>query len=82
MNPASSIAACAVNATVTVGASLTLVTVTANTSDALAPAASVMVTSTLTMPTSAFDGVPLKVCVAASKLNHVGKALPSASVAV
>ena len=82
LKPVSSVAACATNATATVGASLTLVTVTANTSEALVPAASVMVTSTFTMPTSAFNGVPLKVCVPALKLNHAGSALPSAKVAV
>ena len=42
---------------------------------ALAPAPSVAVTVMLTMPTSALAGVPLKVRVAASKLNHDGSAL-------
>ena len=64
------------------GASFTLSTFSASTELAPAPALSVAVTRICTEPTSALAGVPLNVWVAASKLSHVGKGLPSASVAL
>ena len=65
----------------TTGASFVLFTVTVNTSLAIAPARSVAVTRTSRLPTLAFNGVPLKVSVLASKASQEGRALPSASEA-
>ena len=64
-----------------VGASLVLATTMSNTSDTAAFAPSVAVTFTLSVPTSALTGVPLKVRVAASKASQEGSAAPSAVVA-
>jgi hypothetical protein len=47
----------------------------------LAPAPSVAVTRTVTLPTSPFPGVPEKLRVVTSKLSQPGSAEPSASVA-
>ena len=65
-----------------VGASLVLATLMAKVSLMSIPATSVAITCTLMEPTSAFNGVPLKVWVAASKLSQVGRAEPSLKVAV
>ena len=59
----------------TVGTLLVFATVMSNVSLAKAALLSVAVTVTETMPTSALAGVPLKVCVAASKLNQLGRPL-------
>ncbi len=67
---------------VVVGASLTLATAKSNVASAVAPALSVAVTLTLIVPTSSLAGVPSKVPVAASKLNHAGIAVPSERVAL
>src|SRR4051812_9079819 len=66
----------------TTGASLVLTTPRLNTSEALAPAKSVPVTLTDTVPTSPFSGVPLKVRVAALKFSQVGNGSPLANVAL
>jgi hypothetical protein len=65
-----------------VGASLTLAVVSTKSAKADTLEASVAVTRIVSAPTSALPGVPLKVCVAASKLSHAGSALPLLSVAV
>ena len=65
-----------------VGALLTLPTVIAKVSLTVAPSVSVAVTWMFKLPTSPLPGVPLKVRVAASKVNQVGNGLPSDSVAV
>jgi len=57
------------------------VTVSVNVSVAVALLPSVAVTLTLRAPTSPFEGVPLKVREEASKLNQLGRVLPSSSVA-
>ena len=66
----------------TTGGSFTLATATVKVWLADAPAMSVAVTVRPRSPTSPLDGVPLKVLVAASKLNHAGSALSSAVVAL
>ncbi len=66
----------------TVGASLVLATVRVKVESAVAPALSVAVTLTLISPTSSLAGVPSKVPVAVSNVNHAGKAELSASVAL
>ena len=58
------------------GASLMLPTVRMKSPDALAPAKSVAVRRTDTLPTSALAGVPVKVRLAASKLSQAGKVAP------
>ena len=65
-----------------VGASFTLSTVSVKLPLVCAPEPSVAVTRTSIAPTSALAGVPLKLRVAALKLSQLGKAAPSASVAV
>jgi hypothetical protein len=67
---------------VAVGASLVLTTVRVKVESASAPLPSVAVTLTLISPTSELAGVPEKVPVAASNVNHAGKAELSASVAL
>ena len=69
-------------ATETTGVSLTLDTVTLNSSNAEAPTTSIAVTLTLSVPTSPFTGVPLKVPVLALKLSQLGNTVPSDSVAL
>ena len=71
-----------VRAMSTTGASFTLVTVKSNAVDTVAPAWSVAVNFKLTTPTSAFNGVPLKVLVVALKLNQVGSGVPSLRLAL
>ena len=68
--------------TAPVGVSLVLVTEILKVSEIAALPLSLAVTFTATTPTSAFNGVPLKVRVDASKESHDGKARPSSSVAV
>ena len=79
---ASWLAVCAASGTARIGASLVLRTVIAKSSDTLAPAVSVAVTRTSTVPTSALAGVPLKVPVLRSKRNQAGRAAPLLRVAV
>ena len=76
LKAASWVAVCATNGTASVGASLTLITLNAKSSNTLAPAVSVAVTRTLITPTSLFNGMPLKVPVARSKRSQPGRAAP------
>ena len=64
------------------GASLRFCTVSPKSPYAAAPATSVAVTRSVSAPTSALAGVPLKRCVLASKLSQAGSAAPELSVAV
>ena len=64
------------------GASLRLATVIAKSTKAVAPAPSAAVTRTLKAPTSALDGVPLKVALVVLKFSQAGSAAPEVSVAV
>ena len=64
------------------GASLVLATAMEKVSLMATPAASVAVICTLMEPTSAFNGVPLKVWVEVLKLSQVGREEPSLKVAV
>ena len=57
------------------GASLTLATVSMNSSLAAKSSGSTAVTRSTTLPTSAWPGVPLSVCVAAFKLSQAGSAV-------
>ena len=81
LKPASSLVVWSAMVTETTGASLTLATLTLKSWEAVAPEVSVAVTRMVRAPTSSFSGVPENVWVAASKLSHAGKGLPSASVA-
>ena len=65
-----------------VGASLVLMTVRSKLSVTLSPAVSVAVIVSAIAPTLALRGVPEKLRVNGSKVNHEGKAKPSARVAV
>ncbi|MNI61253.1 hypothetical protein D3C73_1165140 [compost metagenome] len=65
----------------TVGVSFTFNTLMEKSLDTCAPAVSVAVTLTTTVPTSLFPGVPLNVRVAGLKVSQLGKLLPPASVA-
>ena len=67
---------------VTTGASFMAVTTMSKVSVTVAPLPSSAVTSMLSVPASAPMGVPLKVRVAGSKLNHAGSAPPPASCAL
>ena len=61
---------------------MVLVTVRLKVSEPVALLPSVAVTLTDITPTLAFNGVPLKVRVAALNASHDGRALPSERVAV
>ena len=67
--------------TTPVGASLVLATLMVKVSLIALPAASVAVTCMLIEPTSAFNGVPVKAWVVASKLSQEGRAEPSLKIA-
>ena len=66
---------------INVGASLVLATVKVKVLVATRPDLSLAMTLMLIAPTSLLVGVPLKVRVAASKVNQVGKGLPFSKVA-
>ncbi len=61
---------------------MTFVTVTLNSSDTLAPAVSVTVTLSGSIPTLSLVGVPIKVIVAGSNVSQEGSAVPSDNVAL
>ena len=82
LKTASSAVVCAAIGVTTVGASLVLVTSSVKVLVTTPRLPSSAVTSMLRVPTWSLSGVPLNVCVLASKLSHVGKAAPPVSWAV